>query len=244
MSWRRDRLPTAVFLGFPCGSVSKESTCNAGDLGSIPGLGRSPGEGKGYSLQSYTVLLLCHSNLKLRLALIHAIIFKVLVTQYSHVQLFVTPWNIAHQAPVSMKFSSKNTGVDSHFHLQDIFPTKVSNPGLLRCMQILYHLNYQGSPLSLREAVFNTYVGDRTEKRHTSFSIRLNNKLKQTRRHLWDKYNIVLLGTKAPSYMGRETGILAVWYQCYHYHLLYHHTSYMSPLCLALCYVIYTYILF
>jgi len=46
--WRRDRLPTPVFLGFPCGSASKESTCNAGDLGSILGLGKSPGEGKGY----------------------------------------------------------------------------------------------------------------------------------------------------------------------------------------------------
>ena len=38
-------------LGFPCGSAGKESTCNVGDLGSIPGLGRSPGEGKGYPLQ-------------------------------------------------------------------------------------------------------------------------------------------------------------------------------------------------
>ena len=47
----RDRLPTPVFLGFPCGSTGKESVCNAGDLGSIPGLGRSPGEGKGYPLQ-------------------------------------------------------------------------------------------------------------------------------------------------------------------------------------------------
>ena len=49
--WRRDRLPTAVFLGFPCGSVGKESACNAGDLGLIPGLGRSRGEEKGYPLQ-------------------------------------------------------------------------------------------------------------------------------------------------------------------------------------------------
>jgi len=40
-----------VFLGFPCGSIGKESTCNAGDLDSIPGLGRSPEEGKGYELQ-------------------------------------------------------------------------------------------------------------------------------------------------------------------------------------------------
>ena len=31
--WRRDRLPTSVFLGFPCGSADKESACNAGDLG-------------------------------------------------------------------------------------------------------------------------------------------------------------------------------------------------------------------
>ena len=49
--WRRDRLPTSVFLGFPCSSAGKESACNAGDLGSIPGLGRSPGEGNGYPLQ-------------------------------------------------------------------------------------------------------------------------------------------------------------------------------------------------
>ena len=49
--WRRGRLPTPVFLGFPCGLAGKESACNVGDLGSIPGLGRSPGEGKGYPLQ-------------------------------------------------------------------------------------------------------------------------------------------------------------------------------------------------
>ena len=49
--WRRDRLPTPVFLGFPGGSAGKESACNAGDLGSVPGLGRSPGEGKSYPLQ-------------------------------------------------------------------------------------------------------------------------------------------------------------------------------------------------
>ena len=34
-----DRTPTPVFLGFPCGLAGKESTCNVGDLGSIPGLG-------------------------------------------------------------------------------------------------------------------------------------------------------------------------------------------------------------
>ena len=53
--WRRDRLPTPVFLGFRCGSTGKESGCDAGDLHSVSGLGRSPGEGKGYPLQ-YSVL--------------------------------------------------------------------------------------------------------------------------------------------------------------------------------------------
>ena len=38
-------------MGFPCDSADKESTCNVGDLGLIPRLGRSPGEGKGYPLQ-------------------------------------------------------------------------------------------------------------------------------------------------------------------------------------------------
>ena len=38
-------------VGFPGGSTGKESACNTEDLGSIPGLGRSPGEGKGYPLQ-------------------------------------------------------------------------------------------------------------------------------------------------------------------------------------------------
>ena len=49
--WRRDRLLAPVFLGFPGGSAGKEYACNAGDLGLVPGLGRSPGEGKGYPLQ-------------------------------------------------------------------------------------------------------------------------------------------------------------------------------------------------
>ena len=49
--WGRDRLPTPVLLDFPCGSAGKESVCNARNLDLISGLGRSPGEGKGYLLQ-------------------------------------------------------------------------------------------------------------------------------------------------------------------------------------------------
>ena len=47
----KDRLPIPVFLGFPAGSAGKESAFSAGDLGLIPGLGRTPGEGNGCLLQ-------------------------------------------------------------------------------------------------------------------------------------------------------------------------------------------------
>ena len=48
----RTRLSDFAFtLGFPCSSVGKESACSAGDPGSIPGLGRPPGEGNGDPLQ-------------------------------------------------------------------------------------------------------------------------------------------------------------------------------------------------
>ena len=48
---QKGQTPIPVFLGFPCGPAGKESTSSAGDLGSIPGLGRSLGKEKGYSLQ-------------------------------------------------------------------------------------------------------------------------------------------------------------------------------------------------
>ena len=67
----------------------------------------------------------------------------------SHVQLFVTPWTVAHQALLSMGFSRQERrgchGVGCHSLLQEIFPTQGSNPGLLHCRQILYHLSHQGS---------------------------------------------------------------------------------------------------
>ena len=44
-------------------------------------------------------------------------------------------------------------GVDCHFLLQGIFPTQESNPGLLHCRQMLYHLSHQGSPKGKLEVV-------------------------------------------------------------------------------------------
>ena len=57
-------------------------------------------------------------------------------------------------SPVGLFFPGKNTGVDSHFLLQGIFPTQGSNLGLPHCRQILYHLSYQGSSLfSISDAI-------------------------------------------------------------------------------------------
>ena len=48
---KKNEIPRSKSKGFPGSSVGKESTCNAGDPSSIPGLGRSPGEGTGYPFQ-------------------------------------------------------------------------------------------------------------------------------------------------------------------------------------------------
>ena len=58
----------------------------------------------------------------------------------------MTPWTAACQAPLSVEFCGKNTGVSIHSHLQGIFLTQGSNPGHLHCRQILYHLSHQGNP--------------------------------------------------------------------------------------------------
>ena len=55
----------STIWGFPCGSADKESACDVGDLGSIPGLGRSPGEGNGNALQ--------YSGLETRIYIVHGI---------------------------------------------------------------------------------------------------------------------------------------------------------------------------
>ena len=70
----------------------------------------------------------------------------------SHFRLFSTPWTVARQVPLSWNPPGKNTGVGCHSLLQGIFPIQVSNPGLLHCRQILYHLSHQGSPTQRRSS--------------------------------------------------------------------------------------------
>ena len=78
-------------------------------------------------------------------------VFHICVCVLSHfgrVQLFATPWTVAHQAPLSWDSPGKNSGVGCCFLLQEIFLTQGSNPCLLRllyCRWILLPLSHRGS---------------------------------------------------------------------------------------------------
>ena len=60
----------------------------------------------------------------------------------SHVQLFVTPWSVAYQAPLFMDSPGKNTRMSWHFLLKGIFPNQGSNP---------YHLHWQADSLQTEQ---------------------------------------------------------------------------------------------
>ena len=65
----------------------------------------------------------------------------------SHVKLFVTSWTVAHQVPLSMRFSRQEYQSGLPFPSPGIFPTQGSNLGHLHCRQILHHLSHQGNPI-------------------------------------------------------------------------------------------------
>ena len=108
---------TPVFLGFPCGSAGKESTCNAGDLGSILGVGRDSLE-KGKATHS-----------------------SILAWRIQWTIQFTGSLRVGHDWATftSQVLPGKTTGVGYHFLLQGIFLTQGSNPGLLLGRQILYY---------------------------------------------------------------------------------------------------------
>ena len=94
--------PFIYFMGFPCGSAGKESTCNAEGLGSIPGLERFPGEGKGYpylySGLEYSTNCIAHGDAKSR-------------TQMSdfHFMLNIMKWLQYHSEQFSWDFFSQKS---------------------------------------------------------------------------------------------------------------------------------------
>ena len=130
-------------MGFPCSSVGKESAFNAGDLGSILGLGRSPGEENGNPLQnsclgnvmdrSLVSLSVWGSPINIGsccyCCLVASLMSNFLYIPYG-LQLvrLLCPWNSL----------GKSIRVGSHALLQGIFLTQGSNPHLLHCRKILY----------------------------------------------------------------------------------------------------------
>ena len=79
-----------IFLGFPGGSAGKESTCNKGDLGLIPGLGRSPGEGNSYPLQYSGLENSIMGLQRVGLSDFHFYIFHYLIFSHYLLLLFLT----------------------------------------------------------------------------------------------------------------------------------------------------------
>ena len=163
--WRRDKLYTPVFLGFPYGSAGKESACNLGNLGLIPGLGICPGEGKGYPLQcsglENSMDCIVHGITKSRTwsnslthrkpvtkwyACIHAQSLQLCSTLCDPVD--GSPPGSSHQRFWDLwcirDSPGKNTGVGCHSLLQGIFLTQGLNPHLLH----LLHWQVGSSPLA------------------------------------------------------------------------------------------------
>ena len=126
--WRRDRLHTPVFLGFPGSSDGKEPTCNTGVLGLIPGLGRSPRGGHGNPLQ-YSILentmdrgswqansqwghKESHTTEQLTLSFhiyactcVCVFTHACVLSRFHHVRLFASLWIVACQTSLSTGFS-------------------------------------------------------------------------------------------------------------------------------------------
>ena len=135
----------ACMMGFPGSSEVKAPACNAGDLCSIPGSGRSPGEGNGNPLQ-YSCLenpmepgrLQSTGSQRVGHDWATSLSFSCLVMSNS----FVTPWAVATRLFCPWNFPGKNIGVGCHFLLQGNFPTQGLNPHILRLLHFrlfLYH---------------------------------------------------------------------------------------------------------
>ena len=122
----------------------------------------------------------------------------------SHVHLCATPWPVAHQAPLSMGFSSKNTGVGCRALLQGIFPTQGSNP------RLLHLLNCQADSLPLVPPGKHAYVFENKQSTSCEMPGWMNHKLEsrlpvQVRCTILDAWGWCT-GTTQRDGMGREEG--------------------------------------
>ena len=158
-------------VGFPCGSGGKEFTCNVGDLGSVPGLGRFrwrrerlptsvfwPGElhglyspwGRKESDPTFTSDFPAQSPVNCQCW--RRLLRIPWATRRSNQSLLkkvkVAQSNSLRPYGLYSPCNSpgQNTGVGSLSLLQGFVPTQGSSPGLLHCRQLLYPLSHKGSP--------------------------------------------------------------------------------------------------
>ena len=93
------------------------------------------------NLPRSSVSVKIHQRRKVNRRFTHSISVCIVLSLFSHVRLFETPWTVAHQAPLSMGFSRQeyfpgtSAGVGYHFLLQGIFPTQGSNPYLFHLLR-------------------------------------------------------------------------------------------------------------
>ena len=93
---------------------------------------------RGVSLPTDRNTKVCHTYIA---------ILMCLLSRFSRVWVFATPWTAAHQAPLSMGFSRQEYWSGLPFPSPGIFSTQGSNPSLLHCRQILYHWAGRGNPI-------------------------------------------------------------------------------------------------
>ena len=92
------------------------------------------------------------------------------VKSFSRLRLFATPWTVALQAPLSMGFSRQEYWSGVPCPPPGAFPTQGSNPDLLHCRQILYHLSHQGNPRKLEWVAYSFSRGSSRSRNRTRVS--------------------------------------------------------------------------
>ena len=158
---------------FPDSSVGKETACNTGDPGSIPGLGRSAGEGIGYPLQ-YSWAALVAQVVKNPPAMWETWVRSLGWEDPLEKRTLPTPvfWPGEFHglySPWGHKESDTTERLSLSL-LQGIFPTQGSNSGLPHCRKILYQLSHKGSPKILEWVTYPFSSGSSQHRNRTRVS--------------------------------------------------------------------------
>ena len=136
--WNKQQLtfPSADGSTICQGGLSRPGVSLGHWTGNVTGISALPGEAVFLQVPGslwevfwvYATADMEHSDLIIKLLFVQPIL--IVLSHFSRVGLFVTPWTVGHQSPLSMGFCKQETGVGCHALLQGIFPTQGSNPHL------------------------------------------------------------------------------------------------------------------